>query len=211
MTNVLINNPKLIDICLDKHKLLNFLSVEGLPVPEHGIVGKDMPKKYPVIIKPRRGQGNKGIKKVQKIIKNNAKNEEIWQEFLLPEDKEFTCAVYVDPNKDYRLLQIKRILMGGNTVKGEISDNKEIKNYIEKIVHIFNTEGCFNVQLRLTKAGPLIFEINPRLSSTLVFRDKLGFEDLKWWITDKLGLDPLIYKKPKTGIRIYRGNSEYMI
>ena len=38
------------------------------------------------------------------------------------------------------------------------------------------------IQLPMTKQGLMLFKINPRLSSTLVFRDMLGFADLQWWI-----------------------------
>jgi carbamoyl-phosphate synthase large subunit len=36
----------------------------------------------------------------------------------------------------------------------------------------------------MTKKGPIIFEINPRFSSTVVFRHKLGFKDVQWAILD---------------------------
>ena len=211
LTSVLTNSSNLINICLDKHELLNFLDINGLKVPEHGLVGKDHPKKLPVIVKPRRGQGKKGVKKVLRMFEYNISENKVWQELLLPNEQEFTCAVYVSPNLEYKLLQIRRVLIGGYTGKGEIVDNQQVKDYIKKIVNIFKAKGCFNVQLRLTKQGPLLFEINPRLSSTIVFRDKLGFTDLKWWIADKLGLKKINYKAPKVGTKIYRGNTEYIL
>ena len=129
----------------------------------------------------------------------------------MPNDQEFTCAVYVRPDFEVRILQIKRVLIGGITSKGIISKNKIIEDYLNKVVKIFGIPGCYNIQLRLTNRGPLLFEINPRLSSTLVFRDKLGFNDLRWWISDSLDMEYQEYKQVKAGTKIYRGSIEYII
>ena len=53
------------DICLDKYKTLKFLSSCGLDVPKYGLVGVNLPADYPVVVKPRRGQGSKGIRKIK--------------------------------------------------------------------------------------------------------------------------------------------------
>ena len=68
-----------------------------------------------------------------------------------------------------------------------------------------------NIQLRMTEQGPMLFEINPRLSSTLVFRDMLGFSDLQWWIYSQLDQEIPKYHKPKAGTLFYRGIAEYII
>ena len=44
------------------------------------------------------------------------------------------------------------------------------------------------------KVTPLPFEINPRLSSTLLFRKRFGFDDAVWW----MGLpwrEPFVYRR----------------
>ena len=43
-------------------------------------------------------------------------------------------------------------------------------------------EGSINIQLKILKKRIGIFEINPRLSSTVLMRDMLGFKDCIWWI-----------------------------
>ena len=63
----------------------------------------------------------------------------------------------------------------------------------------------------MTKQGLMLFKINPRLSSTLVFRDMLGFADLQWWIFSLSDKKIPIYKEPKTGTLFYRGIAEYII
>ena len=59
--------------------------------------------------------------------------------------------------------------------------------------------------------GPKLFEINPRASSTVVFRDKLGFEDFKWRILETLGMELTHYEEVYAGIKMFRGNTEYII
>ena len=84
LTHVLINDPILIEICLDKHKTLEFLGSKGMAVPLHGLVGIDAPKNFPVIIKPRRGQGSKGVKTLYSNHDfNSLSSGQVWQELLI--------------------------------------------------------------------------------------------------------------------------------
>ena len=211
-TKVLINHELIISKCLDKHESMNFLAANGVAVPANGIIGHDSPSHYPVVVKPRRGQGSKGLQ----IIESKAAFEAcaggmVWQDFLFPEDQEFTCAVYVTSDMVIRNLQIKRVLICGFTGKGVVVINNKITSYLETIIRTFNLPGCYNIQLRLTRDGPLVFEINPRLSSTLVFRDKLGFNDLRWWLSELLNFAVPDYSDIPEGKKIYRGNIEYII
>lgn len=209
---VLINNQLIVDKCLDKSELMKFLASNGIVVPSNGIVGQNIPEHYPVITKPRKGQGSKGLKKINCLSDfNKCTKNLVWQEYLVPSDQEYTCAVYVSKNFKVKILLIKRLLINGYTGKGVIVKNKKITDYIMLIVKVFNKPGCYNIQLILTKDGPRIFEINPRLSSTLVFRDKLGFNDLRWWISELIEIKYSISDEVTDGTRIYRGNSEYII
>ena len=45
-----------------------------------------------------------------------------------------------------------------------------------------------NIKLRITKSGPLIFEINPRFSFTLLMRHRFRFCDLLWTLSEARGL-----------------------
>jgi carbamoyl-phosphate synthase large subunit len=128
----------------------------------------------------------------------------------MPDDQEYTCPVYASAKTDMRILVIQRKLEFGQTSSGVVVDNPEIERYVRAIAAAMQLDGAINIQLRLTESGPLLFEINPRLSSTLVFRDKMGFTDLRWWVAEKLDLDIQPYRAPKTGTRFYRGVREYI-
>lgn len=196
----------------DKHKCLEYLSSCDIPVPRHGLVGGAVPSVFPVVVKPRFGQGSKGIK----IISDTAGLKQcdagdVWQDYLVPDDQEFTCAIYGSPLSGYRTLSMKRTLTGGMTTRGMIVNNEVIKHYLYAVIDKMNICGSINIQLRLTSHGSLLFEINPRLSSTLVFRHKLGFCDLVWWIKETMGHKIPEYRPPLPGTSFYRGSDEFII
>tara|TARA_A200000113_G_scaffold223866_1_gene240429 strand:+ start:401 stop:1333 length:933 start_codon:yes stop_codon:yes gene_type:complete len=213
---ILISNFFMVKICLDKHKCLNFLKSSNINVPKHGIVGQQVPKSFPIITKPNKGAGSLNINKINSVDEYNAlvtsvSSELVWQEYLYPDDQEYTCALFKTDRTSLKSIIIKRELSHGFTSKGEIVEDDSIDRYIKKVAEIFKLDGVMNIQLRMTEQGPMLFEINPRLSSTLVFRDILGFSDLRWWIFYKLDQKIPTYHKPKTGTLFYRGIAEYII
>lgn len=213
---ILIVNRFAITHSLDKYECMGFLAGKGVRVPQSGLVGVTVPATYPVIVKPRSGQGSKCVQHIQSVDAFNERAIEgyIWQEYLAPDDQEYTCPVYRSATRGMQILVIRRTLSGGVTGRGEVIANPLIENYVAKVAHHLELDGAINIQLRLTEYGPCLFEVNPRLSSTLVFRDKMGFCDLRWWIQDTIGLEsspPLsTYSKPTLGTRFFRGVHEYI-
>lgn len=214
--SILIPSHSAVSRSLDKYACMSFLESRGVRVPENGIVGEIAPTKFPVIVKPRNGQGSKLIQRFDELntFSERATLGHAWQEYLAPDDQEYTCPVYHSAARGTRLTVLRRKLYGGLTGRGEVVNEPEIENYVTKIAQSLELNGAINVQLRLTVEGPCLFEINPRLSSTLVFRDKMGFCDLRWWIQDTIGIEhtPHVppYKAPLPGTRFYRGAHEYI-
>ena len=213
---ILIANHKAITHSLDKHACMSFLAERGLRVPENGIVGSIAPSTYPVIVKPRAGQGSKQVQRIDdaRAFEDRAIPGQVWQEYLAPEDQEYTCPVYHSVARGTLAIALRRTLSGGMTGRGEVVNEPRIERYVTEIARHLELDGAINVQLRLTADGPCLFEINPRLSSTLVFRDKMGFCDLRWWIQDTVGVEhtpPLrSYRPPAHGTRFFRGAQEYI-
>ena len=56
----------------------------------------------------------------------------------------------------------------------------------------------------------MIFEINPRFSSTVLFRHLMGFEDVLWSIQDKLGLSVEPYYINHSISKFYKAFSEHV-
>ncbi len=214
---ILISNHITVVNSLDKYKCMSFLAERGVRVPDNGIVGVTEPTTYPVIVKPRAGQGSKQIQFINdaKNFSGHALPGQVWQEYLSPEDQEYTCPIYNSSDKGMKVLVIRRTLTSsGVTGRGEVVSNPIIENYVSEIARLLEVSGSINIQLRLTKNGPCLFEINPRLSSTLVFRDKMGFSDLRWWIQDHFGKNRVPelpeYHPVSPGTLFFLGAKEYI-
>jgi carbamoyl-phosphate synthase large subunit len=213
---ILIANDDAVSKSLDKNYCMSFLRDQGVQVPKHGIVGDSTPLIFPVIVKPQFGRGSKQIQRFDNIEEFSAQATpgNVWQEYLSPDNQEYTCPIYNSVGRGTNVIVIRRSLSGGQTSRGEVVSNRFIEEYVITIAKKLKLQGSINIQLRLTASGPYLFEINPRLSSTLVFRDKIGFSDLRWWIQDTIGSEccPSIksYNPPKSGTRFYRGAQEYI-
>ena len=109
------------------------------------------------------------------------------------------------------MIIIKRDLGGtGCTVSGEVVCDEDIKSYVLEICRKLYLSGSLNLQLRLTKRGPVLFEMNPRFSSTVMFRHKLDYRDFIWTIKLKTGSVIEPYHVCKSGRRFYKGVYEYI-
>jgi carbamoyl-phosphate synthase large subunit len=212
---LILASAKALEVGFDKLSTADFLKKENLPFPiTHLVETSDIFKKFPVIMKSRTGSGSSNVIIVSDIdafIFNKKQNPDfIVQEFLDGDSGEFTCGVFRSKNGIIRSIILKRELMGGFTSYGEVIENKEIDILLCDVAEKLNLEGSINVQLRLTSKGPVIFEINPRFSSTVLFRHLLNFKDLEWCIEDKRGLPISDYKESAIGKKIYKGFNEYI-
>jgi len=211
---VIMPNEESLVVGLDKLKTMEFLKKNNLLYPWTKIVKDGKPEAIPCIIKDRGGHGSKGIHVVEKeLVAYYEKKfpEHIWQELLLPDDQEYTCGLYRTQKGEIRDIIFKRKLQGGLTGSGEVVEDKSIEKALKKIANAIKLRGSINVQLRLTDRGPVVFEINPRFSSTVVFRHLLGFQDLIWSLQEKAGMKISDYKPPLVRTKIFKGSHEYII
>lgn len=210
---IILANKKSLEVGLDKYKTYQILKSIDLPYPWTKMVSEEPPLETPCIIKSRYGSGSANVELVsEELIPFYSKNrpDDIWQELLLPTEEEYTCGLYGLNNGDIRIIVFRRKLTGGISIYGEVIENPEIEEILKKLALNLNLKGSINVQLKMTTKGPVIFEINPRFSSTLVFRDLLGFKDLIWSLYEKKGFSPEDYHPPNKGIKFFRGSREYV-
>ena len=194
---------------LDKFTTYEMLRNSGLPAPWTAIVGEDEPKSFPCIVKPRRGQGGKGIIRVQADMADairQTRKGDLWQELILPDDAEFTCGLYrAAAGSPVRTIIFSRQLQGGITRTAKVVEDRRIDALLHRIADAVELVGAINVQLRVDADGPKVFEINPRFSSTVGFRDVLGYRDFVWSVMARKGVEIAAYQPPVAGTRIYRG------
>lgn len=205
---VLAANPLAVEIGLDKYATYKKLAANGLPAPWTRIVSEDPPASLPCIIKPRRGQGSKGVRLVETQdevdVLTRERANDVWQELLLPEEEEHTCGVFRSSAGETRFVVLRRQLKTGFTVAARVVDPAPFTDVLHNVADALSLRGAINVQLRVTATGPKIFEINPRFSSTVGFRHKIGFQDFIWSLQDKCGAAIAPYDPPKIGTRVFR-------
>jgi len=204
-------NDEALKIGLDKLATSRFLEKNGMPFPKTRLVS-DGPVSMPCIHKDRFGSGSKKIALVQEDELPSIslkKPDFIFQEYLLPDDEEYTCGLF--RSTDTRCIIFRRTMNAGYTSYGEVVDHPDIIHLLNKLAKAINLKGSINVQLRLTEKGPMIFEINPRFSSTVLFRHMSGFKDFIWRLYDFCGESIPDYKAPPPGVKIYKAYQEFVL
>jgi carbamoyl-phosphate synthase large subunit len=207
---------KALVIGFDKYKTAEFLKAEGFPFPKTDLA-KDIKTidSFPVILKSKTGSGSKDIYKINTMdefsfyTRNNVEGYVV-QEFITDKNGEFTCGLYRSSKGEIRSQIFKRELHGGYSGYGEVVENETITTLIEELAVRLDLVGSINVQLRIEKNSPKIFEINPRFSSTVLYRHLFGFEDLIWSIEDLLGLELSDNRHDVIGRKFYKGYEEYI-
>tara|TARA_B110000027_G_C16075181_1_gene281018 strand:+ start:352 stop:1275 length:924 start_codon:yes stop_codon:yes gene_type:complete len=186
-TSILINSPEIINTFSNQLKTHAFLKKKNFSVPNFCLRLNDI-KKFSNIffLKKNFGHGNQGYKIInnhKEFNKLNTLNKKNWiaQEFLDHNYKEYTCAV-TQLGKFRDVIILNRKLNQGYTYFVQEVKNLILKNTLLVLAKKINLNGSINVQLKINNSRYAIFEINPRLSSTVMMRHKLGFKDCLWWI-----------------------------
>lgn len=187
-----------------------------MPFPET-FLAKDIKTidSFPVILKSKTGSGSKDIHKINTMDEflfytRNDREDYVVQELITDENGEYTCGLYRSSKGEIRSLILKRELLGGYSGYGEVVENSDITNLLEKLAVKLNLVGSINVQLRMTKNLPKVFEINPRFSSTVFYRHLFGFDDLIWSIEDCFEYELSDNRQDATGRKFYKGYEEYI-
>lgn len=213
---MIIASSLALDIGFDKFKTAEFLDKEGFPFPAT-FLAKNIKAidSFPVILKSKTGSGSKDIHKIDTMdefifyTRNNIEDYVV-QEYITNKNGEYTCGLFRSNKGEIRSLILKRELTGGFSGYGEVIYNEDITILLEKLAESLDLIGSINVQLRISENIPKIFEINPRFSSTVLFRHLFGFKDLIWSIEDKLGYVLSDNRKNLIGRKFYKGFEEYI-
>lgn len=206
---LIMPNSKSIHVGSDKLKTAQFLTSIGCPGPwTIAATEADNKVPFPCVFKPRCSAGSKSVFICDSLADiafyQGHYPLSIAQELLLPADKEVTCAIYRTKDGRTAVLQLLRTLVGGFTGWAQVIEDPEVLKQCTQIAEALHLEGGINAQMRLTDRGPRIFEINPRFSSTLLLRHKMGFCDAAWMMQEAVG-EKVSFYHPKvgtTGVRI---------
>jgi len=146
--------------------------------------------KYPLIIKPRIGGGSRHIYKINSfkdIIKFlPLVPKPIIQEYLFPDEDEYTAGTYRTQSNEVYSIILKRSLKFGMTNTAKTIFNSDLEKFCRDTILNTKLSGSNNIQFRITPDGPKILEINPRFSGTTGIRASFGFNDVEMWINEVL-------------------------
>lgn len=198
----------------DKYLTNKFLESKNLPFPWTLLAYGNLPLEYPCILKSREGCGSKRVFVLNEPDELNdivVSDGDIFQEFLKDNDAEYTCCVFRGKCGVVRSIAFKRKLKGGLTGSGVVVNNLVINELLYELAEMLNLIGSINIQLRIKDGVPMIFEINPRFSSTVRFRNMLGFKDLLWSVQEKIGIGLDDYKVPKEGTKFLKIYEEIIL
>lgn len=185
---VLLPDYNFTKMALDKYKLISKLKENAFNYPKTYLASsKEVDLVFPIIVKPRHGRGSRGVMEV-----NNNEQLRAYREFykgsgdktLLQEKlsgKEFTISVVVNKRGDILAVVPKEVIFKrGITITAVTRASDAIRDLCIEIQHRLRANGPFNVQLIIRKDGrPVIFEINPRYSTTLALTLAAGVNEIE--------------------------------
>ncbi|HXU94935.1 MAG TPA: ATP-grasp domain-containing protein [Candidatus Nitrosotalea sp.] len=188
---IVISNP--LEVVLnasDKWKTYEFLKEHNLPRADSSLL-QDQVKfikeyEFPIVVKPREGHGSlhfyvvhntKELENATNAIRN-AGWRPLLQEYLSGDDSEFTTGITVGQDgKIMSSISMKKTLKGGQTYKAFINDFRDVRKSAEQVAIKIGARGAINIQSKMIKGKPKIFEINARFSATLPLRAVAGINE----------------------------------
>ena len=179
---LLVNNKNIVNTFLDKFQTSNILTNLDITTPKtYNLSIYSDQLDFPVILKASSSTTSKIIKIItneQELVEAKLnigdKNKFIIQKYIGTENEEYTTAIY--KNKNFtKVITFKRQLDGDKTGYAEIYNSKKLEDYPTKIANEFDLKGSINIQSRKSNDDFYIFEINPRISSTVYIRDHFEF------------------------------------
>ncbi|NJB86660.1 carbamoyl-phosphate synthase large subunit [Lewinella marina] len=210
---VVLPNKLSLAVGFDKLRTAEYLKAKGIPTPTTVEAGDNPDLEYPFVLKDRYGSGSKVNHVVttnrQYVFYQKEHSNLIQQQFLPGAEGEFTCGLYRS-NGVVRSITFKRELMGGYSNYGVVENSEKTTRLLEDIATALDLEGAINVQFRRVNGVDYVFEINPRFSSTVLFRHLFGFSDLIWSIMTVFEVPLPDYRAPANGGVFYKGFNEYI-
>lgn len=180
--NVVLAPRELVEAAEDKLLTARFLSARGIGAPDTWETAAADELAFPVIAKPRSGHGSEGVQ----ILPDRAALREFivvppqnycFQQYVA--GPEFTVGFLYDAHGVMQdAVAMERTLEEGRTVRACVVDNPEMRQFISTFGERIPGVGAVNAQLRWDDdEGPLVFEINARLSGSTEMRVAIGCND----------------------------------
>jgi len=197
-TQIVAPRQAVIDAAMDKYEMHRWLADAGHDVPATWLAtdaDRVDEETYPLIVKPRRGRGSRGVRRVDDELAlqdHLARTERDPEDLLVQaylDGPEFTTSVV--GTRDGHLLGVvpkEAIEKDGSTVLGATRRAPAVAESCRRIFETLDPQGPVNVQQVLDDEGvPRTIEINPRFSSTSCLTVAAGVDEFDLLVRDALG------------------------
>lgn len=180
--HVAIAPSELVEVANDKLTTASYLVARGIAVPPTWDADCAEDVGLPLIAKPRRGHGSRGVFFLKDAADLHAFSIKRYKGYCLQrfiDGPEITIGFLYDANGMLRdALAMERTLEGGRSIRGKVVTCPDVVRFIEDFGTRVSAIGAINAQIRMDVAlGPLVFEINARLSGSTDMRVAVGFND----------------------------------
>lgn len=201
---VIMNTSNVLEVAMDKGKTARFLMENGVMTPKTWDVLEEADLLFPMIVKEKFGCGSHSVSvvndKTQLVKEFEYMESPIIQEYVGDSSDEYTLTVFSDGNVVNYIAFRRELGFGGMSRYVELVADSRLAEMSGKIAKMFDLRGSVNVQMRRRGEEYYVFEINPRISSTVGFRTMLGFNDVAWWLDMYEGNDISCYECPEEKI-----------
>ncbi|PIS42573.1 MAG: carbamoyl-phosphate synthase subunit L [Candidatus Kerfeldbacteria bacterium CG08_land_8_20_14_0_20_40_16] len=205
---IMLNNTGLIKLCRDKWVFYQSLCKLGATHAIETTLDSDynnLVKKFglPFLLKPRRGDGSKGIVRIETAEEFAGYQNDIGpllmvQPIVGNENDEYTTSAFCDGmGRFYTSMTLRRKLSKeGFTEKAEVVHLDKIIESLRVLCAYFKPVGPTNFQFREHEGSLKLLEINPRISSATSIRTAFGYNEctmaIEYFLENKLPTQPVI-------------------
>ena len=184
-----LNRPELIALSADKWQQGEVLQAEGLPripslMPETWQQAVRTLGPPPLLLKPRRGNGSRGIVRLHDEAdfdywRVKAGDNWMLQRIVGSDDEEYTVGVFGlgEGRALESIVCRRRLAAAGNTLEAEVVDAPAVLAMSDRLTQLFKPIGPTNYQFRVEGDTVYLLEINPRFSSSNSLRTAFGFNE----------------------------------
>lgn len=190
---LLMQSQEVLSVFMDKLNTARYFESLGYRVPKTITLSDyDDSFAFPLICKPRSGYGSTSVRtlnsfKELEAIQAHGRSDLLLQEYIGTPDEEYTTGVFSN-GQQCDVITFRRYLgISGFSQVVYAMEEAFMAAMAADVAKDLNIQGSFNIQTRKVDGVHVPFEVNPRISSTVMFRSRLGFSDAHWWAQAALG------------------------
>lgn len=207
----------------DKLKTMQVCMENDIPcpftLPEAGSIDEVLsaPLEYPIVVKPRKGYGAIGFKRIESreeliklfVGKEHEVRDYVFQEYIPQTDLQYECAMFVDADNEVKTALVFSKnrwfpVSGGSSTLNITVERPDIVESCSKLLKAINWRGAADIDLIQDPRDGVakIMEINPRVSGSVKICFLSGADMARQMLELAFGLPVTKYEKYALGQRL---------